>query len=153
MYDWDGSSDQYKIDTDSVYPIFSDIQTNDYSLYNPLNTGVATPRQYIQEPQIRKMKPSTSRIEPFAASRTGPFADSRNGPFAASRTGPFADSRIGDAKQNCDCKNCRNKSPRIHMDVFVCLLIFIFIIVICSFYKSLIDIKMQLELLRELLKK
>ena len=32
MSDWDGTGDQYHIDIDSRYPLFSDIQTTDYSI-------------------------------------------------------------------------------------------------------------------------
>lgn len=35
MSDWGGTSDQYFVDTTSRYPLFSDVQTDDYSLTVP----------------------------------------------------------------------------------------------------------------------
>ena len=60
MDNWDGTGDQYHVDTNTRYPVFSDMQLNDYTLHNPalVMNNVNT---RIQHKPIENMKTSKTQ--------------------------------------------------------------------------------------------
>lgn len=162
MNDWDGSSDQYHVDVETRYPLFSDIQTNDYSTtiapYKPWPLHATSYESKFQAEQ--------QRLPTYYACKCGscqPMKDYWPEPKQPLRRQTL-DERLKRYQEERDSMflhggdvSATNITPFDRADinggVFVIIFMFLVIVFICCFYtKSISELKSQLETLKQMVK-
>ena len=138
MADWDFTGDQYYVDTDSRYPLFSDIQTTDYSI-------APVAKKYEREPQITKSSKSNFRNEPVTGCQCDSCVYSRWLHSQRSRAAQVPAIKQPDQIITFAPLGYMNVDSGVIMMVFM----FMVIVFICCFYtRSISKLKSKIKMLK-----
>ena len=142
----DGSGDQYIIDRHSIYPAFSDVQTDDYSIgaYSRRINMPPSNREYAQRPagpamQIpQQLNDLRTQIRQLPEQLKGIVKRARGEKFSAAVSKPHTGTEI-----DTTC--------------LIIMIVFIILIAICYFHFTTVtqlrDLREQFKDLKQLLKK
>jgi hypothetical protein len=129
--DWRGGAtgDQYFVDTESRYPIFSDINNNDYLISNPITTmKVAKNKSEGISTSIHPKLSQPIRHKPTQCKCCGPKTTAQQHHFEL--------------------------PPNYESVIFLFVFLFIVLIIICCFgMKSIIELKSQIKFLQYMMKR
>lgn len=142
MSSWDFTGDQYHVDTESRYPLFSDIQTTDQSLAIPYER-----RKPPSAPRVRDVRTFESK---FQTEQMGiPAYMNRCSDCVLARERARERARIYAREQS---QKKENDNANITIDsTFVIVFMFLFMIFIFCFYaKSLMELTAQIESLKRM---
>lgn len=161
MGDWDGSGDQYKVDTESRYPMFSDMQTNDYSIVAapkmpPVRKVSSFEAQYLSEqqniPTYFKCKcgecaAPAYRSQPMDIMRKQTI-DDRLKKYQEERTAMFKQP------QKEPVSSITITPSDINGTMILIMFMFLILIFVCVFYTRAINkLQTQIKSLKQLIKK
>lgn len=175
LFGYDGASDQYSIDVDVKYPMFSDYSISDYALNKyPSNVYGVEPRP--PAPQRARSYENKYQIEQQGI--PAQYACNCNScpmsylyprgppPMRTNTVDERARSQMIESQKclpKCSTVNKINKKSKpdiiitpigeISSQVLIIVFIFIMFVFICCFYgKALAELKMQLKSLKDILK-
>jgi hypothetical protein len=147
MSDWDFTGDQYYVDTESRYPLFSDIQTTDYSIA-PSAKKTGTGARIVKSPES-KFRSEQMGIPAYIGCPCeqcvyNRWLHSQQTRHAPKPTSPPAEQIITFAPLGY-----------MNVDSNMILLVFMFMVIVfvCCFYtKSISELKSQIKLLERQLR-
>ena len=147
MADWDFTGDQYYVDTESRYPLFSDIQTTDYSIA-PGTKKSERAAQIVKSPESKFRSEQMGIPAYMAGCRCDECMYTRW--LHAQRTQTVV-------PKPAQAEQVITFAPLGYMNVdsnmIVLVFMFMVIVFICCFYtKSISELKSQIKLLKMRLK-
>lgn len=176
MSDWYfGSSDQYIVDTESRYPEFSDVQTNDYSisLYHPKYVNTLEDKYQVEQ----QYRPAYYTCPPRRSQRRSNIRGPSDGPRCPMAAGATPSPRPALPTQTIDEREKNKYIPSswaggesaagdketflsclpaattcISPAVFT-IFLFIIAIIICYLCATIANINTQLRLMEQLIRK
>lgn len=165
MGEWDGSGDQYKIDTESRYPMFSDVQTDDYSLamvpkMTPVRKVNTYESQFLTEqqglPAYFRCKCGTCGTPKTASPimMRKQTIDERLKKYQEERALMFKKSPV--AAKSVEPANATFTITQSDINGAMVLIMFMFLVIVfvCVFYTRAINkLQSQIKSLKQLIKK
>lgn len=145
MDTWNGTGDQYVLDTESRYPLFSDIQTTDYSI-SPKKLNMNKTKNPIKEKFTSTIK-SCNCIN----------CKHKNNPPIEKLTNPYesVNQRMKQLQMEHDSfqPNLGFDSVNLDNNTIIIMFMFLVIVFVCCFFNNAIsELKSQIKSLKQIIK-
>ncbi|SIP85950.1 Hypothetical protein PACV_235 [Pacmanvirus A23] len=142
MDSWNGTGDQYVVDTDSRYPLFSDIQTTDYAI-SPVRIN-----------KNKAKKPSTEKFESTQKCNCVNCIHKNDSQIEKYTSYESVNQRLH-RLQLADNFQPSLNFDNITMDNTTIIIMFMFLLIvfICCFFNNAVgELKSQIKLLKQIIK-
>ncbi|QYB17590.1 hypothetical protein PV-S19_0226 [Pacmanvirus S19] len=143
MESWNGTGDQYIVDTESRYPLFSDIQTTDYAI-----SPVKLNKSKAKKPLVEKFKSSAQKCNCVNCIHKNSSQTEKFIPYESVNQRLRKPYIVDNFQPNLGFDNITIDN----ITIVIMFMFLLFVFVCCFFNNTISELKSQIKMLKQIIK-